>query len=297
MRLLFFRSVYAALLGTFFSLVFFIHTARALDLSPARQTVVVDPGTSQVVTITVENPSLDPVRVTPEVSSFGLDPSGHPVFDVLDEAAIWVHEPKTSVTLFPYQKKQFAFDITVPQSAEPGEHFLALFVRTSPASGQIGMATRLGSLLFLHISGPVTEAVALSQFSPDQVWYVRTPMAVSIRLQNTGSIHVLPQGRVAVTTWRGQVIERQLVNQSLRKIFPRTFWDQTYIVGTHIPWYYIGPLTVQVNLSYGQTQQTITGTTSFWYVSPTLLLSVGFILVVLVGFIVRRWIKKDAAFV
>ena len=58
-----------------------VHDAQALVISPLRQTIVIEPGATQIVHISVMNDRAERLVVEPEAVGFGLDPNGRPVFD------------------------------------------------------------------------------------------------------------------------------------------------------------------------------------------------------------------------
>lgn len=275
-----------------FIALFLPRLALAIEISPVRQTLVIDPGETGIAAISVANDTASAIAIVGEAGGFGLDPEGRPLFDRPDPAAAWVSVPQTKFTLDPGEEAKISFVITVPQEAEPGEHFLALYARTLGSEGQIGLATRIGSLLFLHVGGTVTESLSFRSFVTPSWWHVQPPIFVDIALENTGTIHLVPEGQVTVSNWRGKIVERHSLNDRQRKVFPNTFWRATYEVGQNFGWLDAGPVTVEATVFFGQSFQKLNTNTRVWFI-PWQGVAVGALAVIalwMLGiFLLRRW--------
>src|SRR3989338_8622625 len=263
------------LIGAGLLLAFFlISDAHALTISPLRHTVVIDPGREEEVTMVITNDSASAILLTPDIDAFQLDPeTGRAIFGARDEAVSWVKSRAQRLALDPGEKRELVFRIAVPKAAEPGSHYLGLFVGTAPAEGMVGIGSRVGTLLFLHVSGAVREEVTREDFFAARSWYARPPIELSLWLKNNGTIHVVPAGELVLQ--KGQrVIDRQSVNIRQRKILQGERWREQYRFD-RLGWRSAGRVEAVIALEYGLTHQPIVDRVSFWYVPTGLLIAVG----------------------
>ena len=276
--------------------LFFVFSApaRALQISPARQAVVVQPGQVQVVPVTFTNDSEETVLLTPEVDPFTTDPqTGSAVFGAVDIAKSWVRAVPERLQLLPGQEGVFSFTVSVPQGIEERSHYLGLFARSAPAAGQIGVGARLGSLLFLHVGDSAREELVPRIFSVDKKIIFGGPVTVHLGLENTGSIHVIPSGTLSVGNVNYErLVQHNFINADERKVLPGAVWEEVYTEGGFHHISNIGKNTVQAKIFYGATQRELTVQTSFWYIPTSLVVGIVILLVLITMLWVRLKRKK-----
>ena len=203
--------------------------ALSVTISPARQGVVVAHGTTQRVFVNVVNHDMYPALFVPEIDAFMINPdTGRAVFGEQEEAVDWVRAFPESLTIRPTQKGTFFFDISVPENTEVRSRYLGLFVVQKPGQEEgVGIGSRVGSLLFLHIAGVVTEQLTSVVFSSDRK-IIFTPRATfALVLKNVGTIHSTPVGSIAVTH-NGNIIKEFPLNVDKRKVLPDGLWQSNY---------------------------------------------------------------------
>lgn len=262
---------------------------EALTISPLRHTVVIDPGQSQTVSLTITNDGNKTITLVPEIDAFQLDPQiGTAVFGARDEAVSWVEPAERQLTVRSGATRETVFQINVPKEAEPGSHYLALFANQAPAAGTIGVGARVGALLFLHVAGEVREELTREDFFSTRAWYAKPPLTLSLWLRNNGTIHVVPVGEVLLQKG-GQVIDRQSLNTGERKILPGARWEESYQF-EKLAWRDVGRIEAVASLQYGLTRQPIVDRVAFWYLPAGLLvtIAVGLILVFVGWLIVKK---------
>ena len=278
------------------ALFFIPANVQALTISPLRHTVVIDPGREEEVTMVITNDSSAAISLTPEIDAFQLDPeTGTAIFGARDEAVQWVETEETELSLGPGAARLLAFRIAVPKGAEPGSHYLGLFVGTAPAEGTVGVGSRLGTLLFLHVAGEVHEEVTREDFFASRSWYARPPIQLSLWLKNNGTIHVVPAGELVLQKGK-RVIDRQAMNGLQRKILPGERWEEQYRFD-HLGWRDAGRIEAVVSLQYGITRQPIVDRISFWYVPIGLLAAmaaVGLLLILAVWLTMKKKRKNSS---
>lgn len=283
----------SGILLSFFVLAGF---TQALTISPLRHTVVVDPGQSQTVNLTITNDSDKTITFVSEIDAFQLDPqTGQAVFGVRDEAVSWVEPAERQLTVRPGATREAVFQINVPKEAEPGSHYLALFVGQAPAAGTIGVGARVGALLFLHVAGEVREELTREDFFSARAWYAAPPLTLSLWLRNNGTIHVVPAGEVLLQKG-GRVIDRQSLNVGERKILPGARWEESYQFA-HLQWRDAGRIEAVASLEYGLTHQPIVDRLTVWYLPTGLLVVIGAgLLLLFVGGLVMNQKRKKSSY-
>lgn len=276
------------------ALLFFLfpHTVSAIQISPMRETVVIDPGGTEAVSVSIKNDTRVAATVHTAVDAFMIDEkNGRALFGAKDEAIGWVQPDTSDVVLKPNEERDILFRIHVPKGAQPSGHYLGLFAEERPPQGAIGIGTRVGALLFLYVGGAVQESVMLRSLVSDQPIYVNTPASVSLILENIGGIHVIPQGMVSVQNTYGETTDRFMINAGQRKILPGGLWREVYAV-THLTNRDVGRLMVVANVQYGATAKHLFDATTFWYV-PFPIIGIAVILFVLFMVIVLALKKRE----
>ncbi|MBD3311223.1 MAG: hypothetical protein GF349_01845 [Candidatus Magasanikbacteria bacterium] len=266
------KKTITILLFIFF--LFFPQDIFALSIFPLRQTVVINPGESSQVELLVKNEKDETVEILPEVDAFTIDgQSGAAIFGVDDVAVSWINLSNESLVLEPGEDSGFVFSVQVPANAEPGTHYLGLFAKTIPSEGQIGVGSRVGSLLFLHVAGTIKEQLIRQDFSSDERIYFSKPVELKLKLENVGTTHVVPEGRIIVKNLFGDVVDDMAINPNKRKVVPHTSWHGEYTIES-LDLKDLGPNKIQLVLNYGMTNQVITESISFWYLPTWVILSI-----------------------
>ncbi len=246
-------------------LLFLPFEVSAVSVSPLRQMVIIDPGSAQVVSITVENDTDETVAIVPNVDAFTIDSTtGRAQFGATDAAVQWVHAEPQEVILKAKEKENISFTISVPPDAAPGGHYLALFAQTKQDNQHVAVGTRIGSLLFLTVSGDVREELVIEQFAPEALSVFTSPVTLHVRLRNTGNTHVQPKGYVSVYTMANKEILRVPVNASERKVLPGGLFKEDVVVP--LDNVYGGRATAHLDVRYGITDQTNRSTAIFWFI-------------------------------
>lgn len=238
---------------------------HALSISPLRQTQVVKPGDEAVLIVAVRNDENELITIGGEVDAFTIDPqTGQAHFGAADYAKRWVEITSKQKVLAPHEKTELIFTVTVPVNAEPGGHYLGLFATQAAGTGDIGIRSRVGTLLFLYVAGSVEENISVTDFSFGSRWVWRGPVEVFLGVHNDGSIHVVPTGTVTVANRTGEIVVNAPINAAKRLILPDARWQEQFSL--IVPWWQIGPLSVQGVIEYGLSEQTATVSGMVWYV-------------------------------
>lgn len=93
------------------------------------------------------------------------------------------------------------FVINIPKDAEPGGHYAAIFAKhinkTAEGSTEIGVSSRVGTLILVSVPGAVSKDAEITEFDPPSFLW-RGPVDFSMKVSNTGSVHYDSQGKIII---------------------------------------------------------------------------------------------------
>ena len=240
-----------------------------------------------------------------------------------EDLASWIELP-SPIHLEPDELKQVEFTIRVPENADPGGHYAAIFLSTSPPAteeaGAVGLSAKIGTLVLLKIGGEIIEQGKLIEFSlvDGKRLFEHLPIDFSVRVENFGTVHIKPAGIIEIKNIFGGKTAEVKVNiakmpdgkerpvgnilpESVRKFEsswqistsenqPKTFWQKVKFEKENFA---LGRYQAKLNLDYGaENDKKLTAVLSFW-VFPWHLILVSFIVLVLVlallVFSIRRY--------
>ena len=282
--------------------------ANGFQISPVRSEFTIEKGKSQVLTITIQNPTDVSTTAKAVVNNFiaSDDQSGEPRL-ILDEKS---PQPKNNfkslvrnipnVPLGPKEKKDVNVTISVPENASAGGYYGAIrwVPGSASQSGNVGLTASVGTIVLVTVPGNLNEQLDLQQLATAQngknmVFFRNGQVDVVTVLKNSGDIHVKPFGKITVKkTFGKQVASVEFNNTDPRaNVLP----DSTRKFVTTLPKEVekFGRYTVEINLGYSQgSGQLISSKTTFWYVPPMYLLIFVAIIVLIVAAIF--WIVRKS---
>ncbi len=259
------KKIFFFIFFTFFLFCTQIDFATALTLTPARQTTIIDPGQSQLLKITVKNDEKESVFVHGTVEGFGIEErTKRAIFGIFDPAVSWITVNPKQITIEPGQTKDIFFTLSVPQNTPPQVHYLAFFAEVRSTGGQVGISSRVGSLVFLYVSGNVREEMNIVDFSAGSSWYTKPDASIFLQTKNQGTIHTIPQGVVRAHDWRGNTLAEFHLNKENHLVLPSSEWAESYVFQLK-PWH-IGKIDLTLQLNYGLEQKMLLRKAEFWYI-------------------------------
>lgn len=198
------RVISAISFAIFTLLVLQVKSAEALTLSPVRIEVSADPG--EVVNTELKLYNDQTVTKTFYVSfeNFeALGESGTPSFSSAEEGlATWIYTTR-EVILNPNESKTVPVTIDVPESADPGGYFSAIFWSNEPPStdtGQVSIGAKVGTLVLLRVNGDIDEDGGIVEFGTinGTRFFTALPVDMFYRFQNTGNDRIKPEGDIII---------------------------------------------------------------------------------------------------
>lgn len=262
----------------------------AMTVAPLRHVVVADPGDQVSVPVFVINDE-DTVRTfTPSVDGFHLSKeNGSAVFGDEVDAIGWYSVRPEIIRLGPGERGQFNFNFQVPEDVSIGERYLGLFVQEPPGKGSIKVGARVGSLMFLNISGEIDEELIVSAFEVDRNWVGQGSAAVLLNLENKGNISVESYGEVKYFARGDKEIYKEVISKDRLKVLSRgeatvKFYTPPLSIKD------IGKITAKVNITYGLTKKEVSAVADYWFVPFWVITATLVVLLSSIILLVKRFI-------
>jgi hypothetical protein len=200
-----------------------------LMTSPLPLNVVTKPGQSVTADIRVKNNGAQPETLKVELLKFGAeDESGRPKLlerDPQDRYFDWVKFSDTNFTADPNVWKTVKMTINPPKEAAFGYYYAVLFSRSSPqrpTGGASGVEGGVASLVLLNVDAPGSRRQAeVAELIAGQKVYEFLPAEFTVKLKNSGNVHVSPVGSMFIKRGNTQVASLGF-NQENGNILPGT---------------------------------------------------------------------------
>ncbi len=238
-------------------------------VEPAKQEVNINPGESATRSISITSRVKSPItfaltsediigsnQIDQPVILLGGDKSPYSLKDYL-------HPEIKQFTLNFGQRIQIPVTIELPKTAAPGGFYAAMIVSNAPS--KLGATTtgaaeapgatiisRIASLFFVRVNGPVTQSGHLSDFRVKEKGpvYQNANLTFQIYFNNDGNVHLVPYGYITVKNMWGATVDQLPVDayfalpHSLR--YREIPWGRTAAFGRYTA-------EVSLNRGYGST--------------------------------------------
>jgi len=207
--------------------VFFPYKSQALTISPVKFNLSADPGDTingEITLINSEKWQMVYYSTVESVTTRGSH--GEPVFTGEKYGlANWITVSPSKVILNPGKQIKTSFTIELPEDAEPGGHYAVIFWGTTPPEGEetgsgLGIASRMGILVLLSVSGEVTESGEIVSFTTGKKLSNYLPINFHYNLKNTGSVHIRPEGKIIVKNIFGKTVAILSINPQRFNVLP-----------------------------------------------------------------------------
>jgi len=229
-----------------------------------------DPGQTLKATLKIRNDSEQTQNFSITVEDFVvLDSKGTPIPVTTTAGNRWsLKNWITAPTDIPVDSKGVQIldiSIKIPMTALPGGHY-AMITYTPNAEAKPGdlkqtgnvITSRVGTLIYVTVSGPVNEKADITKFSVPK-FTEKGPVEFSGSIQSLSDIHVNPKGSITISDPLNKKIADITVDAG--NIFPETTRDFSAIWNQKWGW---GQYKADLNLAYGTAGHVITATAFFW---------------------------------
>ena len=215
----------------------------------------------------------------------------------------WIEISSDPILIPGYQSRGVPFTIKVPQDAEPGGHYAAILAGTRPMGEEIKgtgirVALLVSSLILANVQGEIVEEARIREFSTEKTFYQKPEVKFTVRVENTGNVHIQPQGEIRIYNFFGKERGVIPINQKTEfgNVLPKSIRKWTFIwKGEESP-LEAGRYKAELVLGYGsEAKQTISSTHYFWVLplKPTLGILGGFFLfITLTTLMIRAYVRR-----
>lgn len=216
---------------TFLSVVMWPHAAHALTVSPVTTEITADAGVPVGGHVTLFNEGDSEVTYYSVFETFTAgEQDGVPEFlDVATDLATWI-TITPSITLQPKERQDIPFLISVPAGTDAGGDYAAILwttVAPTVEGNGVGVASRLGTLVMLTVSGPVTTSSSLTARVQPLVDHL--PVVIEYEVKNDGGDRIVLSEPVVVYNTFGQEVSSLSINPGNSSVLPRS--TRGYSVG------------------------------------------------------------------
>jgi len=266
--------------------------ADAVSVSPPRFELFGNPGDTISEKIKVGNDSTTAITYQTEVDDFdangdqgGINLIGPDAPETSISLAHWISVEPSRFTVAPNDETTITYTIKIPKTAEPGGKYASVLIKRAgeQVDGGAEVDTHVGSLILLRVSGNISEKLSLDSFKTDDTYYQHGPINLALRTTNTGNVHVAPTGKIVITdTFGHKVTEINLTRANVLPTSSRvvaTSWDQKNMIGRY---------TATLVATYGDTNQTLSASTTFIVIPVGLIVAVIVVIVLLILMVTQR---------
>ncbi len=262
----------------------------AFSLSPAKVSLTIDPGETQIVEIKIKNNDDVARGFRPVIMGVEQSGQGSPKFvSGASEVESWVTAKTEKLSLLSGQQKNIQFFVDVPMGSYPGSYYLGVGVeQLSEQDGNVNLSGRLLSLVNIKVAGIVNEEIKVNQWqSIKKVWFKPDWKFVS-EIVNKGNVELPLSGELIVYNfWGKKIASKELYLGN--KLIPgtsRNFSVDFSLPGKHV--FIPGIYQTDFVLHYGLTNQKMVLSTKLWYFYLPTMLVLGALIFLLILFYVLR---------
>jgi hypothetical protein len=272
---------------------------QGLEISPPLLDLKADPGKLLTADVKVRNVTGETLAVNAQFEDFlanGEDGQPRILLNSKEKSPYsikdWLSAP-ASVSLKPGERRTLALSINVPKNASPGGHYgLVRFTGTPPGMEETGLArsASVGTLILVNVSGDVAESAKIAEIYTSHKGSRRSlfeygPVDITVRVHNTGNVHLKPKGTLQVTDMFGREVTTSHFNQTGRNVLPGSIRKFDQKVDKNI---LFGRYTVKADVVYGADNKIAASAGSFWVVPYKLVIAVVAAIAVLI-FLAKRY--------
>lgn len=288
-----------------------VETSQTLSVSPTLFQMTANPDQSWQSEIRIINVNDYDLTVYPQVVNFA--PTGEsglgdfvPVFSAETNGqtlAEWIKIVTEGIVIPRQQTVTLPFTVSVPNGAAPGGHYAAILIGTKPAANKnseslVQTAQFVSSLFFVRISGDVNESGAVREFRTSKLLYQIPEVSFEVRFENTGNVHLQPQGDITITNMWGEERGAIPINQQTHfgNVLPDSIRKFEFSWKGAESALDIGRYKAVVTLGYGDEAKNFTTSTTYFWIVPYkqigIILSVLIALIWFFTFAVKLYIKR-----
>jgi hypothetical protein len=276
-------------------------TGSGLIISPTRSELVIDPGKTDKITLTLRNVSGNDVTARVLVNDFESDnETGNPRIladpntPPLPTSIRGFLLGATNVRMKKDEKKDVVVTLRLPANTSPGAYYGVIRYSAIPDGtndddqSKVSLTASVGTLVLIEVPGDIKEQIQINSVKVLQddkgkakSFFFKKPTRVAIDIKNNGNGFARPFGKVSLYDWNDKEVFSYELNKSepranILPVSKRVFKDELKKVDRP------GRYKIIANVSYGNGNEVIPYTVSFWYIPTLLLIIAGVVLLLLI---------------
>jgi len=199
-----------------------------VTVSPVFFDLTANPATSLNEKIKIRNNTTSPIPIKLQVNKLTGDINGNLTIkqDKTDSSLNWIKFEQESVVLKPLEWTEIPFTIEVPKEAAYGYYLTINFTQdnTSPlAKSGVSLTGAAAIPVLLNVKKEGAKADAkLIEFSTTSFINEYLPTDFTVKIQNTGNIHIKPHGNVFISSGGNKNLAILDVNPGLGNVLPQS---------------------------------------------------------------------------
>lgn len=158
-----------------------------LLITPLRQFISADAGSSKASSFSIANLTDKPLDVSLSVQQFSVTDYTYD-YKFQNPANDWLHLSTPSVTLQPNQTKDIAYSFEIPPRSTPGGRYYTLFASATLSTDGIANTVQAADLVYLTVNGALTQVSHLKSSSISWISFGRT-IPFTLNPVNTGNVY------------------------------------------------------------------------------------------------------------
>lgn len=184
-----------------------------ITITPATNTIDVDPGGQKTGKITVVNQGKDAFSVKLSVMPYSVKGIDYePQYSLGDadkaDASKWVTLSTDGTNrLEPYKLLDVTYTVNVPSNAPAGGHYFVVFAESAPLEERAGITAhnRVGQIVYMNVNGDIVKKGEASLTAlPSVITDQKTQLPIT--LKNTGTTHFVSKTQVVIKDIFGKTV-------------------------------------------------------------------------------------------
>lgn len=264
-----FVLLFVLAMGTFLGIQFIKAQTNppALVVHPSNLEINLTPGQPITGTIFLKNTTDKTITIQPHLKNFTAQGEEGGVDLTTDNTpfslASWMKITPEKVDVPAGKEMAFAYTINPPTNAEPGGHFGSVVFATLPLAATTGgagsaVSQEIAALILAKVPGDAREEAVVESLTSDKSFYEFGPVTFTMRVKNSGGVHIQPFGAVEVSDMFGNKVDAPLTPTN---ILPNAVRK---VVATFPHNLLIGKYTAKIIASYGTKNKPLEGSVVFY---------------------------------
>lgn len=267
-------------------------------IGPTRFLLDMEPGETRTVEVQVMNQEGETRMYVLETEDFAIDPEQNGAATFFPSHAAgpfpargWLTPEVGSFELGHGERAFIRVRVSVPENAEPGDHYAAVVVAHEPSipDEQSGFAvqSRVASLFIVSVAGDIQQEGMLEKLTTRRFINWMLPVFLRLTVRNTGNVYMQPTGAIRIRNIFGITVDEIPLRGELV-----VYRDS--VRSEDISWkprFALGRYTAETDLSAFSGTALASVSTSFW-VFPLLPVLIMLCLIFLVSFLVQYFFTR-----